>query len=196
MLHAYEKRLPYPMCAPTSALVCPTDSRPGHRGSKWTPVPAMYSSSVLTHSWCSHPLLLPVSLQWVYSESTGLSAGVAADGLSAGWPGWGGARSRMGPLWAGSLWMPTGLGLGRGASMVWAGPKWEEPVCTPGPSQSWSWRWSGRPASRREGRTPVSGGPGWVATPLREAAPLSDPGAGSAVGRNRGSWSRGLSRGL
>lgn len=40
------------------------------------------------------------------------------------------------------------------------------------------------------------GGPGWVARPLREAAPLSDPGAGSAVGRNRGSWSRGLLRGL
>ena len=32
--------------------------------------------------------------QRVCSESTG---------LSAGWPGWGGARSRMGPWWAGSL---------------------------------------------------------------------------------------------
>lgn len=49
------------------------------------------------------------------------------------------------------------------------------------------WTRSGRPASRSLGRTSVSEGPGWVAMALSEAAPRSDPGASSAVGRNRGS---------
>ena len=78
-----------------------------------------------------HPQLVlttptPASSESAVSLQGSLRAGQAGEGPGHGWGPGGRALSEL----------PTGLDLGPGASMVWAGPKWAEPVCTPGPSQS------------------------------------------------------------
>ena len=78
-----------------------------------------------------HPQLVlttstPASREFAVSLQGSLRAGQAGEGPGQGWGPGGRALSEL----------PTGLGLGPGASMVWEGPKWAEPVCTPGPSQS------------------------------------------------------------